>query len=136
MQKTNHYLPYALLLVSAGLLGWGVLGLIEYAFPEVGFGLQNDAFPNGLQFLHFLSILITGFIFVFGFWRRWPPTPYATITMYAVLATLCFIETVDFGAFGGGTKGIMIMAMEFVLYFVLATYLLRSSSIKKHFDPL
>ncbi len=123
----------ALLLVSAGLLCWGILGLFEYGFPAVEIGLQNSNFPHGLQFLHFLSILLTGAIFVFGYFTRWPHTPYATITMYAVLATLCFIETIDFGAFGGGTRGILIMCMEFALYVGLATYLLRSSTIKDHF---
>ena len=126
---------YLLVLVSAGLCLWGVLGLIEYASPNMAFGLQNSSFPDGLQFLHFFSILVTGFIFVVGFLTRWPPTPYVTITMYAVLATLCFVETVDFGAFGGGTLGISIMSAEFALYIVLATFLLRSSTIKNHFAP-
>lgn len=122
-----------LLLLSLGLLLWGALGLLEYVFPALEFGLQNSQFPDGLQFLHFLAILLTGAIFVFGYLTRWPQTPYATITMYAVLATLCFVETTDFGAFGGGTRGILIMCMEFALYIGLATYLLRSSTVKDHF---
>ena len=134
LEKIDKYLPIGLLLISAGLLCWGILGLLEYVFPAAGLGLQNGNFPNGLQFLHFFAVLLTGAIFVFGYLRHWPYTPYATITMYAVLATLCFIETIDFGAFGGGTTGLLIMVMEFVLYVGLSIYLLRSSTIHHHFQ--
>ncbi len=136
MEKIDKYLPIGLLLISAGLLFWGILGLLEYVFPAAGLGLQNEKFPSGLQFLHFFSVLLTGVIFVFGYLWRWPYTPYATITMYAVLATLCFVETIDFGAFGGGTTGLFIMVMEFVLYVGLSIYLLRSSTIHHHFQSI
>jgi hypothetical protein len=115
METLDKIVPRALLVVSAGLLCWGLLGLLEYALPALGLGLQNSGFPAGLQFLHFFAIALTGTIFVLGYLRRWPPTPHATITMYAVLATLCFVETIDFGAFGGGATGVAIMLVEFAL---------------------
>lgn len=65
--------------------------------------------------------------------QRWPHTPYATVTMYAVLATLCFVETLDFEAFGGGATGLIIMIIEFTVYVGLSTYLLRSPTIRNHF---
>ena len=133
MNALVKFLPKALLVFSAGLLCWGLLGLLEYVFPTLGLGLQNSKFPKGLQFLHFFAIMLTGAIFVFGYLKPWPHTPYATITMYAVLATLCFVETVDFGAFGGGTTGVLIMLVEFLLYIVISTYLLRSAAISQHF---
>lgn len=129
----DRILPRALLVVSTGLLCWGVLGLLEYVYPALGLGLQNENFPGGLQFLHFLAIALTGTIFVFGYLGRWPHTPHATITMYAVLATLCFVETVDFGAFGGGATGVGIMLAEFALYIGLSTYLIRSPFIRQRF---
>ncbi len=55
------------------------------------------------------------------------------MTMYAVLATICFIETIDFGAFGGGTIGVFIMLLEFALYIVLSVCLFRSAAIGHHF---
>jgi hypothetical protein len=128
METLDKIVPRALLVVSAGLLCWGLLGLLEYALPALGLGLQNSGFPDGLQFLHFFAIALTGTIFVLGYLRRWPPTPHATITMYAVLATLCFVETIDFGAFGGGVTGVAIMLVEFALYIGLSTYLIRSPS--------
>lgn len=117
------------------MLCWGFLGLLEYVFPTVGLGLQNSNFPAGIQFMHFFAILVTGSIFVVGYLKQWPHTPQATIAMYAVLAAICFIETIDFGAFGGGASGVMIMLMEFALYVGLSIYLLRSSAIRRHFDP-
>ncbi len=125
--------PYVLVAVSVVLIIWAVLGFIEYFAPSVAFGLQDANFPRGTQFLHWLLLLLTGSIFVGGFLLRWRHTPFATITMYATLATLCFIETVDFNAFGGGTKRFFIMAAEYVVYIVLSAYLLRSEHIKKRF---
>lgn len=133
MDVLDRFLPKILLVLSAGLLCWGVLGLLEYIAPTLGFGLQNSQFPKGLQFLHFVAITLTGGIFIFGYFRRWPPTPYAMVTLYAVLATLCFVETVDFGAFGGGTTGVVIMLFEFTTYIGLSIYLLRSRVIHRHF---
>lgn len=133
MNALDRFLPKVLLAFSAGLLGWGLLGLLEYVFPTLSLGLQNSSFPNGLQFLHFFAIMLTGAIFFFGYFKQWTYTPYVTITMYAVLATLCFVETIDFGAFGGGTTGVVIMLVEFVTYVGLSTYLLRSTVIHHHF---
>lgn len=134
LDTLDRFLPKGLFVVSAGLLCWGLLGLFEYAFPAWHLGLQDSNFPAGLQFIHFLAISLTGSIFVFGYLRRWQHTRHATITMYAVLATICFIETMDFGAFGGGTTGVMIMLAEFALYIGLSTYLLRSDAIREHFQ--
>ncbi|MEM7237434.1 MAG: hypothetical protein AAF501_06380 [Pseudomonadota bacterium] len=133
LDTLDRFLPKGLLIVSSGLLCWGLLGLSEYAFPALNLGLQDIRFPAGLQFLHFFALVLTGSVFVFGYLNRWPYTPYATITMYAVLATLCFIETMDFGAFGGGITGVMIMLMEFALYIGLSSYLLHSTAIHHHF---
>lgn len=133
MKTLGRRVLVGLLIISTGLLSWGLLGLLEYAFPPLNLGLQNGRFPSGLQFIHFFALVLTGAIFVLGYLKRWPHTPYATITMYAVLATICFIETMDFGAFGGGATGVMIMLLEFALYIALSVYLLRSAAIRDHF---
>ncbi|MEM1128055.1 MAG: hypothetical protein AAGI71_15520 [Bacteroidota bacterium] len=126
--------PYVLLAVSAFLLVWGLLGLVEYFAPSVALGLQDPGFPPGTQFLHWLLLVLTGTIFVVGFLLRWTHTPFATITMYATLATLCFVETVDFGAFGGGPERFFIMGAEYVTYVVLSVYLVRSRHIAERFE--
>lgn len=133
MNLLDRLLPKLLLAYSTFLLCWGLLGLLEYVFPTLTLGLQNSNFPNGLQFAHFFAIMLTGTFFVFGYLKKWPHTPYATITMYAVLAALCFVEVTDFGAFGGGTTGVLIMLLEYVTYVGLSAYMLRSTAIQHHF---
>ncbi|HJK91324.1 MAG TPA: hypothetical protein RMH85_07415 [Polyangiaceae bacterium LLY-WYZ-15_(1-7)] len=125
---------YVLVLIHAVLIGWGVLGLVEYAYPAASLGLQNASFPPALQFLHFASVLVTGAVFLGGYLTRWRSTPFATVTMYAVLATICFIETVDFGAFGGGWTRFIPMTLEYVTYLGISAFLLRSSTMRRRFS--
>ena len=125
---------YILVFIKCILIIWGILGFIEYFSPSVSFGLQDPNFPAGTQFLHWFLLVLMGSIFVMGFFGRWKHTPTVTVMMYATLATLCFIETVDFDAFGGGTKRFFIMGGEYVLYIVLSIYLLRSKQVKAYFQ--
>ena len=137
MPKTlDTFALKGLLIVSAGLLCWGVLGHLEYMLPGLTMGLQNNSFPAGLQFIHFFALVLTGLFFFLGYLSRWPVTIHASITMYAVLATICFIETIDFGAFGGGATGVMIMLIEFALYVALSIYLRRSAAVQHHFETV
>lgn len=125
---------HVLLTMKLGLLVWGALGFIEYFSPTAAFGLQDSNFPAGVQFLHWLLISSTGIIFVFGYLTRWRYTPVVSIVMYATLATLCFVETVDFNAFGGGDRRFLIMGVEYILYIILGTYLLRSEEVRFRFQ--
>lgn len=135
MPPLQRYVPHLLLLISVVLLTWGAAGLVEYATPQVTFGLQNPNFPRGIQFLHFLALLLTGFVFLVGYFLRWPATPFATVTMYAVLATLCFVETVDFQAFGNGPSRFIPMTVEYAVYLLLSAYLLKSQAMRRRFSP-
>ena len=134
MTPLLRFAPHLILLISAVLACWGVLGLVEYAFPNVALGLQNPNFPAGTQFLHFLAILVTGLVFLVGYYLRWSGTPFATVTMYAVLATLCFVETVDFRAFGDGPGRFVPMSVEYLVYIALAAYLLKSPTMHRRFS--
>lgn len=124
---------FVLLFLKGLLLIWGIFGFIEYFIPSVAFGLQDSNFPAGVQFLHWFLISSTGMIFITGYLKRWKHTVFATIILYATLATLCFVETVDFNAFGGGDRRFIIMAAEYILYVTLSTYLLRSNQVKMRF---
>lgn len=127
-------LPLLLLLgVKALLLLWGLLGLAEYLAPSLALGLQNAGFPPGTQLLHWILLLLSGSCYVVGYLARWRRTVPATITLYACLATLCFIETVDFGAFGGGPARYLVMTGEFALYLVLSLYLARARAPRERF---
>ncbi len=134
MPVLDRFIPKFLLALSVFLLCWGLLGLVEYVLPSLNIGLQNSRFPDGLQFAHFFAIMLTGAIFVVGYLSKWPHTPFATITMYAVLATLCFVEVMDFGAFGGGATGVLTMMLEYAMYVSLSIYLLRSKAMHRHFE--
>jgi hypothetical protein len=130
----SRYAPWLLVVLKVALVVWGGLGLVEYLVPSVAFGLQNANFPAGTQLLHWILILLTGLVFLLGFAMRWKQTPFAMITMYATLATLCFVETVDFQAFGGSVARYYAMSAEYLLYIVLSAYLLRSSRIQSRFS--
>lgn len=135
MNQLANLFSYVLVVIHLVLAGWGVLGLVEYFVPAASFGLQDKNFPPGTQFLHFASILVTGVIFLWGYLARWGNTPFATITMYAVLATICFIETVDFGAFGGGPTRFIPMSIEYVTYIGISIFLVRSNTMRRRFSP-
>jgi len=128
----SRCVPWLLVVLKAALAAWGALGLVEYFVPSLAFGLQNANFPPGTQLLHW--ILLTGLVFLVGFVMRWQYTPFATITMYATLATLCFVETVDFRAFGGGVARYYVMSAEYLLYLALSAYLLNSMRIRARFS--
>lgn len=134
MTSIASLFPYVLMVVHAALAIWGVLGLVEYFFPAVSLGLQNAGFPAGTQFLHFASILVTGGMFLVGYVTRWQHTQHAMVTMYAVLATICFIETVDFQAFGGGSTRFIPMTIEYIVYVGLSTYFFRSAVMCERFS--
>lgn len=135
MKHVAKFFPHLLVLVHAILVGWGSLGLIEYFVPAVPLGLQNANFPAGTQFLHFTAIFATGLTFLGGYFTRWRQAPFATVLMYAVLATLCFIETVDFGAFGGGPTRFIVMGVEYVAYIGISVFLFRSTTMRRRFWP-
>ena len=133
-EKVIRKFIYVLVVVKGLMVIWGIVGFIEYFTPSARFGLQDANFPLGTQFLHWLLLVLTGAIFIVGFLLRWRHTPIATITMYATLATLCFVETVDFNAFGGGSNRFFIMAAEYALYIALSMYLLHSKQAKERFE--
>ncbi len=126
MSRVTQVIFRLLLLIHAILVAWGVLGLVEYVAPAVPLGLQSPAFPPGLQFLHFASVLATGLVFLGGYLARSRHLSFAMVTMYAVLATICFVETVDFGAFGGGMTRFIPMSIEYVTYIGISLFLLHT----------
>ncbi|MBE7440539.1 MAG: hypothetical protein HS115_18960 [Spirochaetales bacterium] len=78
------------------LLIWGFAGMIQYFFPDAPIlPLQNPSFPAGVQFLHWFAILSGGLTFLLG--SRWPGArPAAMGAVYAMMATLCAVETLEY----------------------------------------
>ncbi len=116
------------------MAGWGILGFLEYIFGiTVLIPLQNPTFPPGTQFVHWLLITVSGFVFLIGFFTRWKYTPISMLVIFSGLATLCAIETLDFMK---NESRYIDFSRELAWYIVISIYLLRSKRMKGHFGAI
>ncbi len=121
-----------LLIWAIGMLIWGLAGFFEYFTGIVPFiQLQNAAYPNGVQFVHWLLITLTGGVFLFGYIFRWKWTPFAMILLFSNLAILCTIQTFDFMSEQWGYSQYF---TEIVFYIIHSSFLLISSVSKLRFE--
>ena len=129
--RLSAAVAYLMLVLSVGMLGWGVLGFLEYAFGWVVLmPLQNATFPAGTQFLHWLLITAAGGTFLVGYGTRWRHTPTAMMVLWAMLASMCFIQTFDFMTNPGRHAA---LARECTYYVLFTIYLFRSDRMRAHF---
>lgn len=132
--KVSQGFSYLMLFAAAVMLGWGLLGFLEYftgAAPLIP--LQNPTFPSGTQFVHWLLIASSGAVFLAGYISRWRYTPIAMMVLFAGLVTLCAIQTFDFmenpGRYGD-------FARECTYYVLMSIYLVRSKRMRAHFGEI
>jgi hypothetical protein len=120
-----------LVLWAIVLIVWGLAGFFEY-FTGVTpiIKLQNKAYPNGVQFVHWLLISLTGITFLLGYFIHWKPTPMAMLVLFSNLALLCTIETVDFMSEQWSIKAYL---TELTFYIGTALFLMYSTVSKSHF---
>lgn len=131
MQFLSKIYLTILLLWAIGMLIWGLAGFFEYFTGIVPFiGLQNAAYPSGVQFVHWLLISLSGGVFLFGYIAKWKWTPLAMILLFSNLAVLCTIQTFDFMSEQWGYSQYF---TEVVLYIVNSLFLLFSPVSKSHF---
>jgi len=125
---------YLLVLAATVMLGWGILGFLEY-FTGLAplLPLQNATFPSGTQFVHWLLITLSGCVFLAGYFLRWSYTPLAMIVLYAALATLCAIETFDFMERSSRYAD---FARECTYYVLISIYLVRSRRMRARFGQV
>ena len=92
LEKASLGFSWLILFAATVMLGWGILGFIEY-FTGLALlmPLQNPTFPNGTQFVHWFVITLSGATYLLGYVLRWRYTPVAMVVLYASLATLCAI---------------------------------------------
>lgn len=119
----------SLLALHGGLLVWGVLGLAEF-LGVVGIGLQNEAFPPGMQALHWLAILAGGGLFLAGYAMRWQQTASTMALVYTMMATLCAVQTTDLLTHDGRY---IAMVAEYLAYLAILWFLFRSSAMRDRF---
>ncbi len=125
---------YLIIFASTVLLGWGVLGFLEYFTGLAPFmPLQNPTFPPGTQFFHWFLITLTGSTFLVGYFARWRYTPVAMIVLYASLATMCAIQTFDFME---NASRYADFARECAYYVIISVYLFRSNRMRDHFGQI
>lgn len=134
MRQVSIIFSYLLLLAATVMLSWGVLGFLEYFF-EIAFlvPLQNPTFPKGTQFIHWFIITSSGGVYLMGYFTKWKYTPLAMIVIYAMLATMCFIQTFDFMT---NASRYTDFVRECIFYVVISVYLLRSQRMQKHFGRI
>lgn len=134
MKYMSIIFSYLMLLASAVMLTWGVLGFLEYYFEVILLmPLQNSDFPDGTQFLHWLIITLSGAAFLFGYFTKWRFTPIAMMMLFSMLATMCFIQTFDFMT---NESRFFDFARECFYYLVMSLYLVRSNRMRNHFGRI
>jgi hypothetical protein len=123
-----------LLIASTFMLLWGLAGFFEYVTEIKPFiALQNDAYPDGVQFVHWLLISLTGGTFLTGYFRRWRWTPIVMVCLFSNLAVLCTIQTFDFMSEQWSFSA---YATEMISYAVHSVFLLTASLSKTHFKTV
>lgn len=131
MRHLSTLFSYVVLVAAGVMFGWGALGLLEYCFQIAPLmPLQNANFPAGTQLIHWILILGSGGVYLAGYATRWRHTPFAMAIVFAMLATLCAIETFDFmtrpDRYSAFTR-------EVIYYVLIAAYLHRSKRMRSHF---
>ncbi|PHI18184.1 hypothetical protein CEQ90_19185 [Lewinellaceae bacterium SD302] len=124
---------YLILLViwSVVMLVWGLAGFFEYFTGIKPFiELQNKAYPNGVQFVHWLLISLAGGTFLIGYLTHWNVTPFLMLVLFSNLAVLCTIETFDFMSEQWSLKAYI---TELIFYLATSVFLLNSAVSKSHF---
>lgn len=120
-----------LLLATTVMLVWGLAGFFEYFTRITPFiKLQNSAYPNGVQFVHWLLITLTGVVFLIGYTTKWKWTPFVMVLLFSNLAVLCTIETFDFMS---DQWSFSAYTTEILLYIIHSIFLLKSTLSKLHF---
>lgn len=129
--QVSQAFSYLFLLYSVFMLLWGVLGFAEYfvGSPMI-VPLQNPNFPAGTQLLHWLLISACGLSYVIGYSLRWRYTPFAMAIIFAMLASMCFIQTFDFMT---RPDRYIAFAIECFMYIALSRYLFRSKLMRQRF---
>lgn len=125
---------YLVVLASVIMLGWGLLGWLEY-FTGLAplMPLQNETFPPGMQTLHWILITASGAAYLVGYVTRWRYTPIAMLVMFTALATMCAVQTFDMLENPDRYRNFV---QECINYIVISIYLFRSKRMRDRFGQL
>ncbi|WP_171179980.1 hypothetical protein [Ruegeria sp. HKCCD8929] len=134
VNMSSQAFSYLIVIAAAVMLGWGLLGFLEY-FTGLAplMPLQNPTFPGGTQTVHWVLITLSGATFLAGFFLRWRYTPVAMLVLFASLATMCAIQTFDFLENPDRYRN---FAHECINYVVISIYLFRSERMRERFGQI
>lgn len=131
MKQISMIFSYLILLYAIVMAAWGILGFLGYFFGITPLGtLNNPTFPAGTQLIHYLLIFSSGAIYLTGYFSKWKHTPFAMVVIFAMLATLCSVETFDFMENPGRYFSFVV---ECLMYIGISIYLFRSQRMRTHF---
>ncbi|WP_170328888.1 hypothetical protein [Ruegeria arenilitoris] len=134
IDRFSQGFEYLIVLASVIMLGWGLLGFLEY-FTGLAplMRLQNAAFPLGMQTLHWTLITASGAAFLAGYVLRWSFTPIAMLVMFTALATMCAVQTFDMLENPDRYRNFV---QECVNYIIISIYLFRSKRMRDRFGRI
>ncbi|MDA4847458.1 hypothetical protein [Hoeflea poritis] len=134
LNRLSQGFEYLIVLISTVMLGWGLLGFLEY-FTGLAplMPLQNATFPIGMQTIHWILITASGATFLTGYFLRWRYTPVAMLVMFTALATLCSVQTFDMLENPDRYRN---FAQECVYYIIISAYLFRSQRMNDRFGQI
>lgn len=120
----------AVLLLVHGFLGvWALVGFAEWfsastPWPRV----SNPLFPRDILFIHWTLILAAALVFLGGHALAWQHTPAAMACVYAAMAALCAVQTLQYLE---SDLRFVAMGAEYLAYAGILLFLFRAS----HFQP-
>ena len=134
LNRLSQGFEYLIVLASVIMLGWGLLGFLEY-FTGLAplMPLQNETFPVGMQTLHWILITTAGATFLIGYFSRWSFTPIAMLVMFTALATMCSVQTFDMLESPDRYRNFV---QECVNYIIISIYLFRSERMRDRFGQI
>lgn len=91
---TAGIVVFTLLAVHALLVVIGIGGLIEWVVEDPPWArFSNPELPRWMLLLQWLLMLGAGVFFIAGYTMRWRPLPWAMAAIYAVMASVCAVQT-------------------------------------------
>ena len=134
LNQLSRGFEYLIVLASIIMLGWGLLGFLEY-FTGLAplMPLQNPTFPTGMQTIHWILITASGATFLAGYALRWRYTPIAMLVMFTALATMCAVQTFDMLENPDRYRNFV---QECVNYIIISIYLFRAQRMRDRFGQI
>lgn len=132
-RRAAHLTLAALVLVHVALVVWSVLGLAEMMLPQLPWPkVNNPLFPAWVQLAQWLLVLAVASLFILGLAARWRRTPVAMAVGYALMASLCAVETIGYLTHD---LRFAAMALEYAAYLAILLFLFRSRTAQQSFAP-